>query len=174
ATAQKSSFSRPLLGRYDYLPCELFRINDSNRVTLRDYKKQIELENTAYALRIHEDGLVHPKPGPAFEGPNGASVRSNRPFLQEIVCSFRGRKTVIYRLPEGMTELILLAILFTLYQAQKLPSDLVCLQEHTDHHSIHCAVPMSLREFDTQITEFLHKYGEAMTKGEFEERYPFL
>ncbi len=68
ATPPKSSFYRPLLGRYDYLPCELFRINNSNRVTLRDYKKQIESGRTSYDLRTHEDGLVHPKLGPMFEG----------------------------------------------------------------------------------------------------------
>ncbi len=53
-----------------------------------------------------------------LQGPNGASVRPNGPFLQELVRSFQGKKTVIYRLPEGMTESILLAISFTLYQVQ--------------------------------------------------------
>ncbi|KAK0236600.1 hypothetical protein EDD85DRAFT_834026 [Armillaria nabsnona] len=158
ATPSKSSFYRPLLGRYDYLPIELFRMNNSNRVTLRDYKEQIESGKTSYDLRTHEDGLVHPKLGPMFEGPNGASVRPNGPFLQELVRSFQGKETVIYRLPEGT----------------KLPSDLVCLHEHTDHHSIQCAVPMALRELNTKITEFCHKYGEAITKEEFEERYPFI
>ncbi|PBK87323.1 hypothetical protein ARMGADRAFT_1066132 [Armillaria gallica] len=134
ATPPKSSFYRPLLGRYDYLPCELVRIIDSNRVTLRDYKKQIESGRTSYALRTHEDGLIHPKLGPMFEGPSGASVRPNGPFLQVLIRSFQGKEIVIYRLPEGT----------------KLPSDLVCLHEHTDHHSIQCAVPMTLRELDTK------------------------
>ncbi|KAK0463147.1 uncharacterized protein EV420DRAFT_1158643 [Desarmillaria tabescens] len=158
ARPENSSFYKPLLGRYDYLPCELFRINASKKIILRDYNKQIESGRISYDLRTHEDGLVHPKPGPMFEGPNGASVRPNGAFLQELVRTFRGKNTVIYRLPEGT----------------KLPSDLVCLHEHTDHHSIQCAVPMTLRELNAKVTEFCHKYGEAMTKEEFVERYPFI
>ncbi|KAK0471951.1 hypothetical protein IW261DRAFT_1371522 [Armillaria novae-zelandiae] len=80
----------------------------------------------------------------------GAMVLSCRSFLE--------KDTVLYHLPEGT----------------KLPSDLVCLHEHTHHYSIHCAVPMMLHELNTRITEFCHKYGEAMTNEEFEERYPFV
>ncbi|KAK0189931.1 hypothetical protein F5146DRAFT_1139435 [Armillaria mellea] len=98
-------------------------------------KKQIELGGTAYDLRTHEDDLVHPKLGPMFEGVSETfsflavtltllykvlmvhQVQPNGPFLQEVVRSFQGKNTMIYRLPEGT----------------KLPSDLVCLHEHTDY-----------------------------------------
>ncbi|PBK93972.1 hypothetical protein ARMGADRAFT_928376, partial [Armillaria gallica] len=149
---------RENFGRYDHIPCELFRINNSRSVILRGYTKQIELGRTSYDLRIQKDGLVHPRLGPMFEGPNGASVRPNGPFLQELVRVFEETNSVIYRLPEGT----------------RLPPDLVCLHEHTEHHSIQCAVPMTLHQLNTKITEFFHKYGEEMTKSEFEERYPFI
>ncbi|KAK0443942.1 uncharacterized protein EV420DRAFT_1277800, partial [Desarmillaria tabescens] len=154
----RSSFYKPLLGRYDHIPCELFRINNSRDVILRDYKKRIKLGSTSCDLCVQEDGLVHPKLGPMFEGPNGASVRPNGAFLQELVRVFHNTKSVIYRLPEGT----------------KLPPDLVCLHEHTEHHSIQCTVPMTLHELNTKITRFFQKYGEEMTKAEFEERYPFI
>ncbi len=77
----------------------------------------------------------------SFRGPNGASVRPNGPFLQELVRVFEETNSVIYRLPEGMSESTLLAILFIpALSGTKLPPDLVCLHEHTEHHSIQCAV----------------------------------
>ncbi|KAJ6625987.1 hypothetical protein B0H10DRAFT_1782217 [Mycena sp. CBHHK59/15] len=148
----------PLLGRYTVLPTELFRINSSTDVVLRDYAMQQEKDRTSYDLHIQEDGLVHPKPGPNFEGPNGMSLRPQGFFLQELIRGFKGRNITIYRLPEGL----------------QLPDDLVCLHEHTDHHSIQCAVPMTLRTLNQKLTDLCVKHGESMTKQEFVHRYPFM
>ncbi|KAI9012994.1 hypothetical protein BC832DRAFT_548542 [Gaertneriomyces semiglobifer] len=147
----------PLLGRYRVVPVDLFRINATDKVVLRDYEAQRKMKRTSYDLHVKEDGLVHPKDGPNFEGPNGASVRPNGAFLQELIRGFRGRRTTIYRIPEG-TE---------------LPPELVLLHEHTDHHSIQCTKPMKLAELNKTITEFVQKHGEKMTKDQFCDRYPF-
>ncbi|KAI8817765.1 uncharacterized protein EV422DRAFT_539870 [Fimicolochytrium jonesii] len=71
-----------------------------------------------------EADLVHSD----IAGPNGASVRPNGAFLQEVVRGFRGKNTTIWRIPAGTD----------------LPPDLVLLHEHTDHHSIQCMRPMTL------------------------------
>ncbi|KAI8820478.1 uncharacterized protein EV422DRAFT_496888 [Fimicolochytrium jonesii] len=147
----------PLLGRHRTVPVDLFRINASEKVILRDYTAQKKLKRTSYDLHIHEDGLVYPKDGPNFEGPNGASVRPNGAFLQEVVRGFRGKNTTIWRIPAGTD----------------LPPDLVLLHEHTDHHSIQCTRPMTLSELNKTITAFVQKHGERMTKDEFCEKYPF-
>ncbi|KAF7363474.1 hypothetical protein MSAN_01003200 [Mycena sanguinolenta] len=149
---------KPLLGRYDYLPEELFRINTSKNVVLRAYEEQMKLGRTSYDLHLHEDGLVHPKPGPMFEGPNGMSLRPDGPFLQELIRGFKGRNTIIYRLPQGI----------------KLPPDLVLLHEHTDHHSMQCTVPMTLATLNEKLSAFCWEHGEELTKMEFVERYPFM
>ncbi|OBZ70677.1 hypothetical protein A0H81_09464 [Grifola frondosa] len=152
------SWTMPLLGRFDHVPVELFRINWSEKVVLRDYESQMKMKRTSYDLHIQEDGFVHPKPGDTFEGPNGASVRPNGPFLQELIRGFKGKNTVIYRIPEGIP----------------LPPDLVLLHEHSDNHSIQCKVPMTLSELNSKVTKFVQENGEKMTKMEFVERYPFM
>jgi hypothetical protein len=53
----------PLLGRYRTTPVELFRINSSPKVNLRDYKKQMAKGSGSFDLHLSEDGLVHPKTG---------------------------------------------------------------------------------------------------------------
>ncbi|KAK7460966.1 hypothetical protein VKT23_008894 [Stygiomarasmius scandens] len=147
----------PLLGRYTTIPYELFRINASEKVILRDYEDQMKKGRASYDLVTQPDGLVHPKPGDTFEGPNGASVRPNGATMQEVVRNFRGRNTTIYRILPG----------------RKLPDDLILLHEHSDHHSIQCRVPMKLSQLNKKITEFCQQNSEKMTKQEFIERYPF-
>ncbi|KAJ7273746.1 hypothetical protein B0H12DRAFT_1007738 [Mycena haematopus] len=149
---------KPLLGRYDYLPEELFRINTSKNVVLRAYEEQMKLGHTSYDLHLHEDGLVHPSRGRFNQGPNGMSLRPDGPFLQELIRGLKGRNTVIYRLPQGV----------------KLPPDLVLLHEHTEQHSMQCTVPMTLATLNEKLSAFCREHGEGMTKMEFVERYPFM
>ena len=68
ALSTKNATFKPLLGRYDIIPCDSFRINTSAKVILRDYDQQMKKGRSSYDLKIAEDGLVHPKPGPDFEG----------------------------------------------------------------------------------------------------------
>ena len=86
---------RPLLGRYSELPCEVFRINNGAGVVLRDHATQTAKGKTSYDLHLGKDGLVHPKTGDMFEGPNGCSLRSDGPFLQELVRGAKGRNVII-------------------------------------------------------------------------------
>lgn len=150
--------ARPkLLGRYDKIYRDLFRVNATSKVVLRDWHAQNKLGRSSYDLKVHEDGLVHPAASENFEGPNGASLRPNSPFLQEVIRGFKGKGVSIYRLKEGTP----------------LPEDLVLLHEHTDHHSLQCKRPMKLEELNKIITDFCQQKGEKMTKKEFVERYPF-
>jgi len=56
------------LGRYTVIPVELFRINASEKVILRDFKAQEDKGRTSFDVKLAEDGLVHPKTGQTFEG----------------------------------------------------------------------------------------------------------
>ncbi|KAF8316765.1 hypothetical protein DL93DRAFT_2134684 [Clavulina sp. PMI_390] len=156
-TPAKPKPNPPLLGRYTKTPYELFRINASKKVILRDFVDQQKKGRSSYDLHVQPDGLVHPRPGDTFDGPNGASVRPNGAMMQEVVRNFRGKNTTIYRiLPD-----------------RELPDDLILLHEHTDHHSIQCRVPMTLKELNKKVTEFCIANGEEMTKEDFVKRYPF-
>jgi hypothetical protein len=111
-----------------------------------------------YAYDLHlVDGYVLPKNGPNFEGPNGASMRPNGAFFQEVVRNFRGKDITIYMLPKG-TE---------------LPDNLICLHEHTDHHSIQTTETVTLEELNDRITRLLQEKGMKMTRPEFCDTYPF-
>lgn len=98
-----SSPSRPpLLGRYQITPLELFRINSGKNIVLRDYAVQrAQHGRRSYDLHLGPDGLVHPKTGPNFGGPNGASLRPLGPKLWELLGRYRVKDTIIYRLPKG-------------------------------------------------------------------------
>jgi hypothetical protein len=50
----------PMLGRYSQLPVELFRINSSDQVILRDYDSQAVRGKSTYDLYLGDDGMVHP------------------------------------------------------------------------------------------------------------------
>ncbi|KAF9017857.1 hypothetical protein BDZ89DRAFT_1074494 [Hymenopellis radicata] len=147
----------PLLGRYTTVPYELFSINATKKVILRDFAEQKAKGRSSYDLHIHEDGLVHPAKGDFWIGPNGASVHPDGPMLQEVVRNFRGKGTTVYRILPG----------------KKLPDDLVLLHEHSDLHSIQCNTPMTLAQLNKKVTEFCQQNSEEMTQAEFVERYPF-
>jgi len=146
-----------LMGRYNYVYRDLFRVNATSKVILRDWNAQQKLGRSSYDLKIKEDGLVHPEPSENFEGPNGASLRPNSPFMQEIIRGFKGKGVTIYLLKEGTP----------------LPPELVLLHEHSDHHSLQCTSPMKLDELNKLLTKFHKTHGEKMTKAEFVERFPF-
>lgn len=102
---QAYSSCRPLLGRYKIVPGELFRVGATAQTVLRDFDAQHASGHTSYDLHLGPDGLVHPKLGPNWEGPNGASMRPNGPMMQEIIRNFNARDTTIYRLPQGLEKL---------------------------------------------------------------------
>ncbi|KAI5788974.1 hypothetical protein DFH27DRAFT_572932 [Peziza echinospora] len=65
-----------ILGYYGhYIPMELFRINFSENVALKDLCCQRERGRKSYDLFLGGDGMVHPLVGKFFRGPNGASMR---------------------------------------------------------------------------------------------------
>ncbi len=110
----KSAFKavRPLLGRFDTTPLEMFRIQAGRAVKLRDHAVQSARNLRAFDLHLH-DGLVLPRPGPNFEGPNGMSLRPNGYYLQELVRTFESRYTCIYRIPESAQNGVVLITIST-------------------------------------------------------------
>jgi hypothetical protein len=90
----------PLLGRFTTTPIELFRIQTSKTVSLRDYAAQMARKRISFDLQTH-NGLVLPRNGPNFDGPNGMSLRPNGPVLQEFIRVFQSRKPHVYRIPQG-------------------------------------------------------------------------
>lgn len=148
-----------LLGIYSSLPCELFRVNSTEKVILRDYDTQMAQNRSSYDLILDPNGLVQPSPSTGlFERPNGMSLRPNGPFLQEIIRRFNNSQTTIYKLPKGL---------------DLKGRQLTCLWEHSDHHSVQTIVPIKLEELNRKLTEMCIKEGEKMSKDEFLERYSF-
>lgn len=149
---------RKLLGVYKILPCELFRVNNTAEVRLRDYAIQTKLKRRSYDLRLDKSGLVQPSKSGNFDGPNGMSLRPNSPFFQELVRAFESRDTIVCRLPKGLNL---------------EPLDLTLFWEHTDHHSIQTTVPIKLDELNAKLTKLCKNEGTIMTKDEFLEKYPY-
>lgn len=148
-----------LLGTYTSLPCELFRVNPTPKVILRDHDTQIANNHSSYDLFLDSNGFVQPSPPTGlFERPNGMSLRPNGPFLQELIRGFLGKNVTIYRLPKGLD----LASL-----------NLTCLWEHSDHHSVQTTVPIKLDALNKKLTQMCLQKGERMTKDEFLEKFPF-
>ncbi|KAJ7132881.1 hypothetical protein C8R43DRAFT_653580 [Mycena crocata] len=149
---------RALLGRYTALPLELFRIGPTPAIILRDHAVQKAHGRRAFDVRLQPDGLVHPKPGAQFEGPNGMSMRPLGNNLHELVDIFEGPDITMYRLPKGL----------------QLPDDLVCLHEHTDHYSMQCRVPMSLYTLNRKLMDLCVRHGERLSPNAFIDRYPIF
>jgi hypothetical protein len=82
---------RPLLGRYTTLPVELFRINSSDKITLRDYDSQTRKGRSSYDCQLGEDGLVHPMKGDMF-------------YRKSVAAAASASATIIDILRQGQTE----------------------------------------------------------------------
>lgn len=130
AYSKKPSKRPKLLGVYSSLPCDLFRVNATEKVILRDHDSQVAKNRTSYDTYLDANGLLQPSPSTGrFERPNGMSLRPNGPFLQEIVRGFNSDRMTIYKLPKGL---------------ELKTRQLTCLWEHSDHHSVQTTVPIEL------------------------------
>lgn len=154
------SKKRPkLLGVYSILPCDLFRVNASEKVILRDHDTQMRNNRGAFDVFLDTKGFVQPSLSSGlFERPNGMSLRPNGPFLQEIIRRFPVRSMTIYKLPKGLD-----------LESRQL----TLFWEHSDHHSVQTTVPIELDALNDKLTQMCMKEGERMTKNEFIKKYPF-
>lgn len=59
---------RPMLGRYEIVPWDIFRVQSGRNTTLRTSEAQQCLGKAAFDLVLHEDGLVHPVSGHLYLG----------------------------------------------------------------------------------------------------------
>ena len=142
----------------DTFPVELFRINSSATVSLRDFEEQRKKNRKAYDLHVnHKDGLVYPVENNTFVRPNGASMRPNGPMFQEIARTFKGRNTVVWRVPSGTP----------------IPPELVLFLENSDHYSLQTSRPVTLQSLNQYLTKFFHERAEKLTIDEWAERFPF-
>lgn len=148
-----------LRGRYTTTPRDLFRVNGTDKVILRDYKSQTGRGRNSYDLHLNEENLVVPAPDDGhFHGPNGASLRPNTRAMQEIIRNFKGRNVTVYRIPQGID----------------LESwDLILLWEFADHWSMQTNVPITLRDLNKKLTQFCIQHAEKMSVSEFCEQYPY-
>ncbi|KAL1889440.1 hypothetical protein Sste5346_008924 [Sporothrix stenoceras] len=89
-----------LIAVYRVLPLELFRINNGPIISLRD-KANVQTrpgQRAIYDIASH-DGNVFPKALDAetYRAPNGASMRPNSPYQQQLVRSiFHGNNRIVY------------------------------------------------------------------------------
>lgn len=68
--------SQKMLGRFDVVPVDLFRINTMKKIQLRDFETQRKLNLTSYDLKVGTSGLVEPVAGELFEGKWNQSLES--------------------------------------------------------------------------------------------------
>ncbi|KAL0483621.1 CTP synthase [Acrasis kona] len=147
----------PLIGEYNEFPIDLFRVNGTEKVILRDYDTQMKKNSRSYDLVFNENGLVDGIFSGLFERPNGASLRPNSRMMQEIVRNFKGKNVTVYEIPKGT----------------KLPEGLTLKHEHSDHYSIQTTKPISLKELNAKLTEFMKQSAKKYTKNEWCDEYPF-
>ena len=124
-----SAVAPALLGRFNKTPLGLYRIQNGDKVSLREHSEQVKLKRTSFDLKLGADGLVHPATGENFIGPNGASLRPGGFVFGEIVANFRGPRMRIIEIPSGV----------------ELPKELVLLHEHSDHYSLQTSEKRSLK-----------------------------
>ncbi|CDO74786.1 hypothetical protein BN946_scf185001.g34 [Trametes cinnabarina] len=149
---------RPLLGRFDHI--DLARVQSGTNVRLRDYEQQKALKRFSVDLKL-KDGLVHPAEGDHFIGPNGCSLRPPlSPMFQEVVRNFRGSNIIVYVLPEDQYSL---QCTKPVELDGKSPSVLSSLPTLTLR-------PLAL---NSELTEFINKYGRQLDKEQFDQEYLF-
>ncbi len=142
---------------YRSVPIELFRVQNTLKVKLRDFQKQTAKGSKSFDFKLHEDGLIHPVPSDQFRVPNGMSLRPGGPNLSNILAHFKG-KHVVYRIPEGVA----------------IPENLVLYHEHSDHYAMQTTVPCTEKELNARLTEFLHKNAEQMTLDDYFKLFPLF
>ena len=163
--------ARPLLGRYNKTPMVLYRVQNGEKVILREHSEQMKLKRTSFDLKLGADGLVHPALGPNFIGPNGASLRPAGFVFGEIVANFRGPRMRIIEIPSGVD----------------LPKELMLLHEHSDHYSLQTSEKRTLRgmhyespllvptsprtELNAILTAFMKPFP-VLTKEAYFKRHP--
>lgn len=146
ATAPRAA--RPLLGRYNKTPMVLYRVQNGEKVILREHSEQMKLKRTSFDLKLGADGLVHPATGPNFIGPNGASLRPAGFVFGEIVANFRGPRMCIIEIPSGIV----------------LPKELVLLHEHSDHYSLQTSEKRTLKGMCLNLVWLCHPLHARRTQ----------
>ncbi len=149
---------RSIIARYTtHFPLTLFRFKTGKSVSLRDYESQKSKGSRSYDL-VLKDGLYQPSPTDSnvFIGPNGASLRPNTMNLHELLDTFSKSKN---------------ARIIVIPQDTKIPSHFVLLHEHTDHYSLQTTTPITLKEFNQLLEDFLSQF-QTLTISEFADLYP--
>ncbi|OAQ58269.1 hypothetical protein VFPPC_12236 [Pochonia chlamydosporia 170] len=90
-----------LIGVFKNFPKELFRINNGHHIQLRQWSPK----RHAFDVCINK-GMVQAKAlqPHLYQGkpPNGASMRPNSPYQQQLVARlFKGKNVIIYAVPPG-------------------------------------------------------------------------
>lgn len=144
-----------MMKKYLQFPQTLYRIQGRLPVSLRDYSSQMARKRLSFDLKLNESGLVMPMPdGSKFHTPNGMSLRARSDKMMAILSNFQGDEVHVYRMQEGTT----------------VPDGMCVYLEHSDHYSLQVTRPITLEQFNTQLTEYLQSLP-ALTKQEFIDAY---
>eukprot|EP01088_Endostelium_zonatum_P007279 TRINITY_DN194_c0_g1_i1.p1 TRINITY_DN194_c0_g1~~TRINITY_DN194_c0_g1_i1.p1 ORF type:complete len:163 (-),score=9.33 TRINITY_DN194_c0_g1_i1:45-509(-) len=147
-----------MLGVFRKLPKTLYRVNNGRTISLRDYDSQSLKGRVSYDLHLHGDLVLPLEDSTHFKQPNGLSLRPDTPFMNELIRKFKSKNGVVFTLPEGL----------------ELPEELILYHEHSDHYSIQTTKPVTLNDFNHNLTEFFAKYStEAQTIPEWAAKHPY-
>ncbi|EKV12006.1 hypothetical protein PDIG_47210 [Penicillium digitatum PHI26] len=130
------------LARYGYFPKELFRLNNSLSVRLRDRA----VKRTGSFDVVTEAGKMKPKAidPTTYQGPNGASMRPNTQAQKDLVENYTGSQVVRFSIPQGKLDSFHKKLFISKFAGTKLPEDLTLIHEKGDHNSLQPAKEMTL------------------------------
>ncbi|KAJ2987196.1 hypothetical protein HDV02_006317 [Globomyces sp. JEL0801] len=135
--------------RFTQLPITLYKIQPNLPVNLKTYQNQ--LNTSSFDLKLYNNQVIPISHPDSFKTPNGMSLRPASNQMLEILHKFNGNPT-IYCLLSGL----------------KLPDGLCIYHEHTNHYSLQTTTPISIHQFNANLTNFL-KSLPTMDKNSFIE-----
>jgi hypothetical protein len=140
----EKSIGKPLIGKYQVVPEELFRIGP-RAIKLREWEEGKYI----YDYKLGKDGMILPATGDSFIGPNGMSLRPFGINFLDVLSKYKSTSMVTI-LPKGLS----------------IPNELILLHEFGDHFSLQTAVPAKAREMNSCMSKFIATL-ESVPKAEF-------
>ncbi|PNY23832.1 Uncharacterized protein TCAP_06225 [Tolypocladium capitatum] len=158
-----------LVAVFRRFPKDLFRVNNGLQVQLREWSPKRRVFDIKVSDRWVKPLALDPL---SYQAPNGASMRPNSPYQQQLVSRlFKGRDVIVYSIPAGT----------------HLPEHLLLVHERSDHYSLQPAKAMRLQgnsvdskttpsltatDLNEHITDFFWRNAAVYTREQWLQAYP--
>eukprot|EP00695_Tsukubamonas_globosa_P004014 TRINITY_DN977_c0_g1_i1.p1 TRINITY_DN977_c0_g1~~TRINITY_DN977_c0_g1_i1.p1 ORF type:complete len:169 (+),score=26.13 TRINITY_DN977_c0_g1_i1:47-508(+) len=141
------AYGKPLLGRYNHFPVDLFRIQKAQLFASVNAwpRRSLAERHMTFLSRMASSS---PAPQDVFIRPNGMSLRPVGSALSDFVTQ-EPPSVNIFRIPANT----------------KLPSELVLLHEYAQSYSLQTSVACKPEELNARLTNFLREHARKMSKA---------